>query len=122
MGTNKTLYGLLAFGPIGLMIVGFIGMFGAAMSASRYSHEPPVIFWFMLLLILAASILSLVSLIMYIIHISRNRSLDDGTRVGWIVGMIFAHGIASIVYFFVHIVNEQPAPPQEPFGNPKNPW
>ncbi|MFN8395765.1 MAG: hypothetical protein U0176_14105 [Bacteroidia bacterium] len=124
MGTNKTLYGIMAFAPIVLTVFGVAGFILAAASAPRYGGGDEVagLFIFMLLLILVASALSLASLIMYIIHISKNRSLDDGSRIGWIVGMIFANGITQIVYFFVHIVNEQPLPPSEPFGNPKNPW
>lgn len=124
MGTNKTLYGIMAFGPIALTVLSLAGFFLAIAATPRYSRgeEAGLLFILFLLLILVASALSLASLIMFIIHISKNRALDDGSRIGWIVGMIFANGITQIVYFFVHIVNEQPLPPSEPFGNPKNPW
>lgn len=124
MGTNKTLYGIMAFGPIALTVVGVAGFIMALAASPRYGRgdEVGALFILFILLIFVASAISLASLIMYIIHISKNRSLDDGSRIGWIVGMIFANGITQIVYFFVHIVNEQPLPPSEPFGNPKNPW
>lgn len=122
MGTNKTLYGILAFGPIGLILIGILGMIAAAISeAGRYRHDPPPIFWLFAAFLVLASILSLVSLIMYLIHISRNTKLDDGTRIGWIVGMVFAHGIVAIVYFFLHIANERREPSPE-YVPPSNPW
>jgi hypothetical protein len=120
---NKTLFGILAFGPIVLIIIGFLGIIGAAMSEiGQRNSEPPMIFWAFLGLILIASVLSLISLIMFIIHISRNTQLDDGARIGWIIGMVFAHGIVAIVYFFMYVAKDAP-PTQNPSGQfQKNPW
>ena len=119
---NKVLYGILAFGPIVLILIGFIGMIGAAVAdAGRHSSEPPAIFWAFFLMLMIAGLLSLVSLIMFIVHISRNTQIDDGARIGWIVGMVFAHGIVAIVYFFMYIAKDQPARgATQQFQ--KNPW
>jgi hypothetical protein len=120
---NKTLYGMLAFGPIVLMIIGFLGIIGAAVAEiGRPTSEPPLIFWAFLGLILISGVLSLISLIMFILHISRNRQLDDGGRIGWIIGMVFAHGVVAIVYFFMYVAKDAP-PTQSPSGQfQKNPW
>lgn len=110
MGPNKALYGILAFGPIALILLSIVGIFSlVASDMGRRSVDPPVILFLFMGLILVGSLLSIVALIMYI---SRNPRLDDGARIGWIVGMIFAHGIVSIVYFFLHIVPDAPPPPQ----------
>jgi hypothetical protein len=122
MGTNKTLYGLMAFGPLGLIVASIAGIFLMVFSEmDRHSPEPPAGFFVFVGLIFLASILSIISLIMYIIHISKNTRLDDGSRIGWILGMVFAHGIVAIVYFFVHIANE-PAPSPYSSEPTKGPW
>ncbi|MBK9451468.1 MAG: hypothetical protein IPN95_19055 [Bacteroidetes bacterium] len=119
---NKTLYGILAFGPIVLILIGFIGMIGTAVAeVGAHSSEPPAIFWAFFALIMISGILSLVSLIMFIIHISRNTQLDDGARIGWIIGMLFVHGVVAIVYFFMYVAKDQPLPVQD-YQDPKNPW
>ncbi len=119
---NKTLYGILAFGPIALILIGFIGMIGTAVAeAGAHSSEPPAMFWAFFLMMMIAGLLSLVSLIMFIVHISRNTQLDDGSRIGWIVGMVFANGIVAIVYFFMYIAKDSPVQNNYPSGQ-KNPW
>lgn len=120
--SNKTLFGIMAFGPLVLAIIGFLGIIGAVLSEVRNhpTAEPPFIFWVFLGLILVSSVLSLISLIMYIIHISRNNRLDEGGRIGWIIGMVFAHGIVAIVYFFMYIAKDDPG--QQAQGGPKSQW
>lgn len=125
--SNKGLYGLLAFGPLGLVILGIVGIFAAAIAdAPNHSSEPPAVFWLFMVVMLVAGVLSLVSLIMFIVHASRNPALDDGARIGWIVGLVMMHNIVTIVYFFMYIAKDQPpvqAGKGQGYGQPqRNEW
>lgn len=108
--TNKGLYGFLAFGPLAIIVISIVGL--VAMVAqlegrrgSRGDDAEVMLFIFFGLMIVAA-ILSFVSLIMYIIHIARSPYLNDGARIGWIIGMVFANGITQLIYFFLYVVKE----------------
>jgi Na+/proline symporter len=118
MKTNKTLYGFLAFGPIGLLILGIaIVAIGFLSFGSRNQPE-------MALLVIGigfavlGGLLSFATMIMFIIHMSKNRALEDGMRIGWIVGMVagfvlattFATSILAIIYYFMHITPDAPQP------------
>jgi hypothetical protein len=126
METNKTLYGLMAFGPIGLILLGVVFIIAlVAGDINNHSSEPPAAFFLFMGLIFLAVLLNLGSLIMYIIHVAKNPRLDEGSRIGWILGMVFAHTVVCIVYFFVYIVNEQPVPYNQQHHHqqqPKGPW
>jgi hypothetical protein len=126
MRTNKTLYGFMAFGPLGIILVGFFLLFGALASTGMLNDgampetaAAGMIGFFGLIML--GSILSIVSMIMYIIHISRNKAIPEDQRIFWILGMVLANGITNIIYFFVYITKEDPNAPL-PGQQPKSEW
>lgn len=132
--TNKTLYGLMAFLPLGLSIVGVILMFPILMMAEpgsrAISEETAIVSIFAIVgLIMIAAVLSVMSLIMYIIHIGKNPRVPQDQRILWILGMVFVNGIVQIVYYFVYIAKEDEIDRQNEAnmqqfggGNAQNPW
>lgn len=122
----------MAFGPLVLILFGVIllvagGVFMGAQD-SRYFNDnaPPEGFlagFFLIFgLMMIVGILSLVSMIMYIIHMSKNKNIPADQRIFWILGMVLFNGVVQIVYFFVYITkegNELPYPNQSP---PNNQW
>ena len=118
MKTNKTLYGFLAFGPIGLLILGIaIIAMGFLLPGSR--NEPQVALMIIGIgFAVLGALLSFATMIMFIIHMSKNKTLEEGMRIGWIVGMVagfvlattFATSIVAIIYYFMHITPDQPQP------------
>ena len=109
MRTNKGLYGFFAFGPLAIGVLAVIGMAAMIAEMNRHSvyNEPSTaMFFFFVSLIFVASILSLVSMIMFIIHISKNPHVPEGSRIAWIIGMVLANGITQLIYFFVYITKE----------------
>ncbi len=126
MRTNKTLYGFMAFGPLGIILASFFLLFGALASTGMLNDGPMpetaavgMIGFFGLIML--GSILSIVSMIMYIIHISKNKAIPEDQRIFWILGMVLANGITNIIYFFVYITKEDPNAPL-PGQQPKSEW
>lgn len=112
MRTSKGLYAFLAFGPLALMFISIFGIIGMAVSieqGSRYMgrSEPPAFFFVFIGLIFLASIFSLVSMIMYIVHVTKNPNIQENNRIGWIIGMVLGGVIAQIIYFFLYITKEE---------------
>ena len=63
----------------------------------------------MFLLVFAMIIVSLGLLVYYIVHVVKNKGLSDTQRTMWILIIVFASGIGSIVYYFVEILPEDKA-------------
>ncbi len=60
-----------------------------------------------LLLIFLAVLLSLASLVFYIIHASRNPNLQQNNLlVIWILLFVFASGIGQLIYWIIEILNK----------------
>jgi hypothetical protein len=126
MRTNKTLYGFMAFGPLGIILAGFFLLFAALASTGMLNDGPmpdaaAVSMLGFLGLMMVGAILSLVSMIMYIVHISKNKAIPEDQRIFWILGMVLANGITNIIYFFVYITKEDPNAPL-PNQQPKSEW
>ena len=106
--TNKGLYAFLAFGPLAIALLSILGIFLVAAEVDRSGSNPiavATLFTFMGLIVVA-SILGVVSMIMYIVHASKSPYLSEGSRIGWIIGTVFANGIAQFIYFFLYIMKE----------------
>lgn len=64
-----------------------------------------------LLLIFLAVLLSLASLVFYIIHASRNPNLQQNNLlVIWILLFVFASGIGQLMYWIIEILNKTKHP------------
>ena len=129
MITNKTLYGILAFGPIGLILLSFLMFLGSYATLDFNNrlggptYESSRFLAGFIGLMLIAFLLSIVSFFLYIIHISKNKQVPDNQRALWIVGMILANGITNIIYFFVYIKREKIwRAQQEAQQENKGPW
>ncbi|MFN8395766.1 MAG: hypothetical protein U0176_14110 [Bacteroidia bacterium] len=109
MGTNKTLYKWMAVAPILAIVLGLGGYILLSVAVPGHGSEPEAVMqvFYMFAAIAVAGALSLASFIIFLIHISRNRSIEGGSRTGWILGMIFANGITQIVYYFQWIHKEE---------------
>jgi hypothetical protein len=122
MKTNRTLYGILAFGPIGLVLLGVSGTAVYSASENVFPGSGESTAWMLWLgVLLSAGLLSIACLVMNLFHISQNNSLGSGARMGWIIGMVFAHSITSILYFFIHILNAPPDPMDPAGSDPQHP-
>ncbi len=107
--TNKGLFGFLVFGPMVLILVAIIGAVVVSFQIDGHavSHsDAELIFVLFLGLVIAALILSFVSMFFYVIHAARSQHLSEGARLGWIIGFIIANGITQMVYFFFYVVKE----------------
>ena len=112
MKTNKTLYGILAFGPLILLIPVFVLM--GTMFAEIFEHpgryandQMPPQFPMMMIASMLVGMIAMVGLIMYIIHITKNRHIPDNSRTMWILLLVFAGTIGMIVYYFTWIRKEE---------------
>lgn len=129
MKTNKTLYGALAFGPLVMILVGtvvmFIAMLGVGFTSDGIVPDQVAgILIGAIVIVVIGSLLSLASLILFIIHMSKNPLIPDDQRVLWIVGIILFNGIVNIVYFFMYIMREEELEAQRTLRSQqtKSPW
>jgi hypothetical protein len=130
MKTNKTTYALLAFGPLAVIIFAILLMFGVMIGSGMFEPyaRPSEEAVFGILgasgIVILGAIFSFVSMILFIMHISKNKHIPEDQRIFWILGMVFANGITNIVYYFVYITKEDEleekyrmqAPTQNPWG------
>ena len=99
--TNKTVYALMAFGPIILIILAIVPIFlvAAAVDDGRNTNldrdSGLFLVFFIIAMMVVGGILSLVSMIMYIMHISKNPRIPEDHRIAWILGMVLANGITN---------------------------
>jgi glycerol-3-phosphate acyltransferase PlsY len=64
-----------------------------------------------LLLIFLAVILSLSSLVFYIIHASQNPNLEQNNLLLiWILLFVFASGLGQLIYWIIEILNKRQQP------------
>jgi hypothetical protein len=123
---QKFLYGLLAFGPLVLIVFGFVfsffGMFGMmGMSMVEPRTAPGMMLGFMglnMLLTMLGFLSMFVSLILFILHALNNQALSQELRIVWVVVMIFFAGIANIIYYVIYFHGDpglgKELPPHEP--------
>lgn len=111
MKTNKTLYGILAFAPLA-MLLPMMAMMGV-MFAEIFDHpmryqgdNMPPMFAGIMLFSVFAGMLGLVCLIMFIMHVTKNSHIPDNNRTMWILIIVFAGAIGNIIYYFTWIRKE----------------
>lgn len=118
---NKSLQTFLAIGPFVLFILCFVSYFAfffsmfMNMEQLENQNEPPMeIFLGMgvfFILFFVAMILSLFSLIYFVLHAAKNPNLVEGNmRIVWILIIVLISGIGNVVYWFVEIKSKNPKP------------
>ena len=111
--SKKIWLGILTFLPIFCMMLYFVFFFFfffgiyTSEKTGNTSEVSPVFFanfGLMFLFIILAVISGLAMMIYYIIHANSNPKFDSNQKLMWILILVLASGIGSIVYFFVEIV------------------
>ncbi len=110
--TNKILLGIATFLPLVFLVVYFVFFFMTFMTIAANGPEsiednPSALVGSIagvFVFIILAVLLGFGLMVYYIIHASRNKKFNETERVVWIVVLIFASTVGSIVYFFMNIV------------------
>lgn len=114
--------GILTFMPI-LCLIGYLVSFFSIFigTFSEIANDPPstvapevffsrfaIIFVFLIIMMVSG----LASLIIHIIHVTKNEKLKQQSngQLIWILIIIFANSIGGIVYYFMEILPEPKAP------------
>jgi hypothetical protein len=112
-----------------LILVGVVLLFGGMLSVGitddgAVPTEVAGLLIVAMVIVVIGSLLSLASLIMFIIHMSKNPLVPEDQRILWIVGIILFNGIVNIVYFFMYITREEELEAQRTAPSPqtKNQW
>lgn len=107
---------MLAFGPLLLLILSFVAFWGAMLSTMTFAGEQPefgtgIVFGFIgfnMLAMLLGFLGLLMSILMYSIHILRNKRVPEDHRLVWIVGVFVTGSLGQIVYFVLYILKDVP--------------
>lgn len=68
---------------------------------------------FLMVIIFAVVVVSLASLVFYIVHAANNPNLrENNLLLVWILLFIFASGIGQLIYWIIEILNKQELPPK----------
>ncbi len=116
--TQKTLVGILHFGPvigIFLYFIAFFGFFFSSLPNLEKQHsngEPPFEFFAgfaSIFIILGITILTgFATLIFDIIHLVKSNKNDTNNKIlMWVLILLFAQGIGGIIYFFLEILPDK---------------
>lgn len=118
---NKFWQGFFALAPLICLVVVLTGYFiflfsflGNFQEWEAAGSEPPTEFFgalgIFLCLILFVVLLSLASLIFYIVHAAQNPNLkQNNLLVVWILLFVFANGLGQLIYWIIEILNKKVA-------------
>lgn len=111
MNTNKTLYGLMAFAPLIMVIPVMVLMFSFMAEVmdhpARYSNgQMPTQFGMMMVFALISGTVGLLCMIMYLMHAIKNPHIPYNSRTMWIILIVLAGTVGMIVYYFTWIRKE----------------
>ncbi len=122
MLNNRTLQGFLAIAPLVSLILIFVGYFvflfsiisNASQLESNPDDFPTELFGglaFIFIFIFLSVILSLLSLIYFIVHVTKNPNLEQNNmRVVWILIIVLVSGIGNLIYWLAEIQSKKPRP------------
>ena len=112
--SSKAMIGVLSFLPIvslAVFLAMFFRMFSTFFQWDRYEPAPQEVFSFMAPIFALSIIMSLVSialLVIFIIHLVENKTIDSTERIVWILVFIFAGIVGFPIYWYMRIwKNEQ---------------
>jgi cell division protein FtsW (lipid II flippase) len=107
--TKKLWLGIFTFLP-SIFLIGYIISFfsvfmefGSNQPNSETPFEVLPNFAIIISFLLLAIVLGMAIMIYYIIHAAKNKAFTENNRLIWILVLIFASGVGSIVYYFVNI-------------------
>lgn len=122
MLNNRTLQGFLALAPLVSLVFIFVGyfvfIFSLISNSSQLENKPDdfpteilggiaVIFIFIFLSV----IISLLSLIYFIIHAAKNPNLEQNNmRLVWILIIVLVSGIGNLIYWIAEIQTKKTKP------------
>jgi hypothetical protein len=116
---SKFWQGFFALAPMLCLFLAVMGylIFIFAMVSGKHmermdSGEPPMAFFgglgIFLLLIFIVLLLSLASLVFYIVHAAQNPNLrQNNLLVIWILLFVFANGLGQLIYWIIEILNKK---------------
>ncbi len=107
--SKKLWLGIITFLPSVFIIfymISFFSMFMDFDPQQLEGAEPLAVirdFGIVFVFLILAAILGMAVMIYYIIHAAKNKAFTENNRLIWILVLIFASGVGSIVYYFVNI-------------------
>ena len=114
---KKIILGFLAFVPLVIEIVmiilimkNFVGLFGLAMADASGEEAGNLIlgdYTIIVILGVISSVLTLAEKICFIVMTVKNKSLNDTSRLLYIIFLIFFTIITAIVYYFLEVLKEE---------------
>ena len=123
MLNKNSLQTFLAIAPVIMFVLLFAGYFVFIFSflfqietlENSGQDAPPMAFFagfgVFFVLIMLTVLLSLFSLIYYIIHAAKNPNLEENNmRIVWILILLFISGIGQLIYWYVEIKTKNPRP------------
>ena len=72
-----------------------------AISSNMFEHYPSLLLWLVVAVVIAATVL-----LYFAIHLARLRSMNAGTKVGWIVFMVLFGAFAFPVFYYLELRKE----------------
>lgn len=123
MKTNKSLYAAMAFAPIVVVVLGVLVFLAAipelaSLEQNRMPDEDTIgVLTSAILLVTVGGVLSLASMVLFIIHSTKNPKIPEKERIFWIIGFFLANGILQIAYFFIFINKEVDEQASQPKGD-----
>jgi hypothetical protein len=119
---NKFWQAFFALAPLACLFIALVGyllfILTVVSQGPGWEMDPdhaPLAFFgglgIFLLLIFLAVILSLSSLVFYIIHASQNPNLEQNNLLLiWILLFVFASGLGQLIYWIIEILNKRQQP------------
>jgi uncharacterized membrane protein len=121
--SSKIFTGILSFLPFiafaGYFIFFFTFMLGTIMTVGQGNPPDEALFLnnfiLMAALIGVMSLITIIALIYFIVHIAGNKKLDNNERIVWILIVIFVGMIGFPVYWYIKIWQDEEKTPVQGF-------
>ena len=123
MKTNKSLYAIMAFAPIAIVVLAVFVLFASIpelvkLERNSVPDEGTIgVLVSAVMLACIGGILSLVSMVLFIIHANKNPKIPEKERIFWMIGFFLANGILQIAYYFLFITKEVAEQEAQPKGD-----
>lgn len=116
-GTKKTWLGVLSFTPLLISIIFvifavfiyiklIIGMVNHSLNYANGIEFLYSIIWLLVVAILL-NVINYAVLIVFTIHIVKNKKIDDTTKILYLLGIYFLTTIIPIIYFFIEVAGKK---------------